>query len=119
MKFLVDENVHLAIYQFLKDQGYDTTSVAENYSSFEDLEILSIANKEKRVIITNDKDFGFLIYQQKLPHKGIILFRLKSELSELKIERLKVLFLKKLEFSDSFIVITENRIRIKGAGSII
>ena len=51
MKFLVDENFHLAIYQFLKDQGYDATSVAKDYSSFEDLEILSIANKEKRVII--------------------------------------------------------------------
>jgi len=58
MKFLVDENVHHAIYQFLKDQGFDVTSVARDYSSFDDKDILAIAHKEKRVIITNDKDFG-------------------------------------------------------------
>ena len=113
MKFLVDENVHHAIYLFLKNQGFDVTSAAQDYTSFMDKDILNIAFKQERIIITNDKDFGFLAYHQHLPHKGIILFRLKSEKPESKINRLTNLFQKNLDLSDSFTVITEDRIRIK------
>lgn len=113
MKFLVDENVHIAVYHFLKDQGFDVTSASEHFSSFEDKDILAIAYQEERTIITNDKDFGYLAYHQGLPHKGIILFRLTSERTEVKIERLKTLLQKDVDLAGAFVVITEDRIRIK------
>ena len=114
MKFLVDENFHLAIYQFLKDQGYDATSVAKDYSSFEDLEILSIANKEKRVIITNDKDFGELIFRYRKSSRGVILLRLKIDFPDYRI-KVVLMLIKKLGIglNKKFVVASEDRIRIK------
>ncbi len=113
MKFLVDENVHNAIYHLLKEEGYDVTSVAYDYSSLNDNDILDLAYRQDRVLITNDKDFGYLVYHKGLKHKGIILFRLKSEQPEIKINTLKELFQKDLDFTGSFIVITEDKIRIR------
>jgi len=48
--------------------------------SIEDHEVLEIARAEDRILITNDKDFGELIYRQQLEHTGVILFRLRDEL---------------------------------------
>lgn len=40
---------------------------------------MAIAFQEARILITNDRDFGELVVRQRLPHSGIILFRLKNE----------------------------------------
>jgi len=81
MKFLLDENVDLPLGDYLNARGYDVTAVALDYTrSIEDHEVLEIARAEDRILITNDKDFGELIYRQQLEHTGVILFRLRDEL---------------------------------------
>lgn len=113
MKFLIDENVHFDIFTFLKERDFDVISIAQDYSSIKDRDVLDLANKEGRIIITNDKDFGYLIYNQKLTHKGIVLFRLKTENPRAKIRRLESLIESNMELRNKFIVITEDRIRIR------
>lgn len=44
-----------------------------------DTDILSIANKDNRILLTTDKDFGELVFKEKLVHSGVILLRLKDE----------------------------------------
>jgi predicted nuclease of predicted toxin-antitoxin system len=41
--------------------------------------VLAIATAEQRVLLTNDKDFGELIFRRRLPHAGVILFRLAQQ----------------------------------------
>jgi predicted nuclease of predicted toxin-antitoxin system len=77
MKFLVDECTGILVSQKLKELKYDSVSVIECMKGAEDEEILRLAVKERRVIITNDKDFGRLAGFFKPP--GIILLRLKDE----------------------------------------
>ena len=78
-----------------------------------DKEILALANSDNRVLITNDKDFGQLVYKENLPHKGVILFRIMDESSEAKIKRLKEVFSKyENKFSSNFVVITSEKVRI-------
>ena len=77
LKFLVDECTGILVSQKLKELKYDSISVIECMKGAEDEEILKLAVKERRVIITNDKAFGRLASFFKPP--GIILLRLKDE----------------------------------------
>jgi predicted nuclease of predicted toxin-antitoxin system len=58
-----------------------------------DEKLLEIANREKRILITNDKDFGELTFRQKRISTGIILFGVKGENSRHKIRLLQKLLL--------------------------
>ncbi|HLB60820.1 MAG TPA: DUF5615 family PIN-like protein [Patescibacteria group bacterium] len=107
MKFIVDENVHLDVYHFLYRKGFDVVSVSLKSPSITDKEVLRIALREQRIIITGDKDFGDLVYHSKIPHCGIILFRLESETPSIKINRLDGLLSKKTGIEGKFIVVTD------------
>lgn len=114
MKFLVDESVEYSVVSFLRSLGYDTHSVSEQSPSLEDKSVLSIAYDEKRILITNDKDFGKLIHRIKLSHRGVILFRLWKEDGDSKIKRLKLLLDKfSNKLPNLFVVITENKVRFR------
>lgn len=100
---------------FLRQRGFDTTSIVRDYTrSLRDREILEIARREERIIITNDKDFGELVYRLSLPHCGVILFRLEDEAIEIKRALLDQLL---RQFGDrlptSFVVVTETKIRFR------
>lgn len=114
MKFFVDESVEYRIVVFLRNLGYDTVSVSESFPSLNDTDILSSAYKEKRILITNDKDFGELIFRCKLPHKGVILFRLSEETCQSKEQKLNYVLEKfKDKLSHSFTVVTDTKIRFR------
>jgi len=69
MKFLLDENVEFRIATFLTQEGHDVTAIAYDYPyALSDVQVLSIAASENRILITNDRDFGELIYRQKYAH---------------------------------------------------
>jgi len=68
MRFLLDESADFPVAAFLTDRGHDVTSIARDYpSALEDDEVLSIAQKEQRILITNDRDFGELVFRQQRP----------------------------------------------------
>ncbi|PIU36983.1 hypothetical protein CO005_02095 [Candidatus Roizmanbacteria bacterium CG_4_8_14_3_um_filter_34_9] len=114
MKFLIDESIEYRIVGFLRSLDYNTLSVAESFSSLDDKIILSIAYKESRIIITNDKDFGELIYKLQLPHKGIILIRLFEENYQSKEDKLKLILKKfKSKLQNTFTIVSKNKIRFK------
>ena len=79
MKFITDENLGIQIPRFLKSLDYDVISVIEVALSYPDIDILAIANKENRILLTTDKDFGELVFKEKLIHSGVILLRLRDE----------------------------------------
>jgi len=81
MKFLLDENTDRRLVPFLKNLGHDVTVIAIDYPhGLLDHEVLAIAVKQKRILLTQDtSDFGELIFRHRHPHCGVILFRFKSE----------------------------------------
>lgn len=113
MKFLIDENVGQSVIHYLKERGYDViVATAEELSGREDYFLLDYAYRENRVIITNDKDFGYLVYRQKLPARGVILFRFVQELPSLKISALETILSKGSDkILNYFIVVSEDKIR--------
>lgn len=76
--------------------------------------MLYLANQENRILITTDKDFGELVYVNKLIHSGIILLRLKNDSSKNKLKVLKSLLKTHLEeLEKAFTVVTDSKVRIK------
>lgn len=79
MKFLLDESTEYRIAAFLTDQGHDVAAIAHDYpAALPDGEVLAIAKREQRILITNDADFGELVFRHKQRHSGVILFRMGS-----------------------------------------
>lgn len=114
MKFLVDENVSFSIIQFLRELGFDVKSVSELYPSREDIFIFKEAYRENRIIVTNDKDFGYMIFKNNLPPVTVILLRFEDESAHGKLNAIKQLFtLPKEKLLNHFIVLSENKIRLR------
>jgi predicted nuclease of predicted toxin-antitoxin system len=77
MRFLLDEGLPFRLATHLHTLGHDVTAVGHDYPhALADQEILGIAVAELRIVLTNDKDFGDLIFRDRLRHAGVILFRL-------------------------------------------
>lgn len=76
MKLLADENIHADLVVWLRSTGHDVLYAAEVLRQVPDDELLAIARAEGRVIFTDDKDFGELVFRQQLATAGVILVRL-------------------------------------------
>ena len=110
MKFLVDESVGNRFAALFKSLGYDVIFVGEAIPEVDDAEVLSFAKHEKRVLITADKDFGFLIFKLNMLVDGLILFRIRTRDPEKRLEMARGI-LDKAE--GKFVVVKEGQIRIR------
>lgn len=78
----------------------------------DDDRILEKAVAEGLILITNDKDFGEMVFREKRPHRGIILLRLEDERPANKIRVLVHLIDRYADqLVGNFVVTTENRVR--------
>jgi len=112
LKFLVDESTGSKVAEKLKKMGFETVSVIEVMRGAEDEAVMRKDKEENRVILTNDKDFGWLATVHKLP--GVILLRLREDTAE---NRIKITHHIPEKYRDnvygSIIIATERRVRIK------
>jgi len=114
MKFLIDESVEKAIVDWLRDRKYDVIYIAESSPAITDEDVIELANSESRILITNDKDFGELIFRQGKITQGIILIRAANEEPLNKVRLVKeVLEKAKNKLERNFIVVNEMGIRIR------
>ena len=107
MKFVADENLGIRVPKYLKGLGFDIISVIVLAKGKPDVDILALANKQDRILITLDKDFGELLFKEKLIHSGVILLRLKDESVENKKKVLVKELKSKKNFSGKFTVIRD------------
>ena len=113
MKFIVDECTGDTVAKWLKISGFEVYSVFAENRGADDEWILEKAIKENYIVITNDKDFGELVFRQRKGHRGVIFLRLQKESNENKIETIKKVLERCSEkLCDSFIVASEDFVRI-------
>lgn len=72
LKFLLDANVGTTVGSFLKAEGHNVASVTDLDPRMTDQKILELAHREDQILVTCDKDFGDLIFNKNLPHKGVV-----------------------------------------------
>jgi predicted nuclease of predicted toxin-antitoxin system len=103
------------VVEELRKKGFDVLSVAEDMRGFDDEKILKTAIRENRILVTNDKDFGEMVYRGKIKRRGVVLLRLRDDSFENTLKCLSRLFDKfgrTLQQKD-LVVVTEKSIRIR------
>jgi predicted nuclease of predicted toxin-antitoxin system len=114
MKFLADECCDAPLVHALRQDGHDVLYAVESLRGATDDELLSRAFSEQRFLLTEDKDFGELVYRLQRPAHGIILMRFDVAERGLKIPRLRNLLKQDPEqWVGALTVLEANKIRFR------
>jgi predicted nuclease of predicted toxin-antitoxin system len=88
MRWLLDECVDAELVEGLRRSGHDVVYVAEIAPRASDTEVMELAEREGRLLLTEDKDFGELVFRQRRPVPGLVLLRIGATERQRKSERL-------------------------------
>ena len=115
MRFLLDQDVWRVTENFLKDLKHDVLSVSEiGFSQSSDFDLLKIAQEQKRIFVTRDRDFGNLVFVKNLG-SGVIYLRISPSTIN-SVHKEIELILKKYEEKDlrnAFITVEAGRYRFR------
>ena len=75
MRFLADESCDFILVRALRAAGHDVLAVSEITPRAEDSEVIALALREERILLTEDKDFGQLVYAHGEETLGVIFLR--------------------------------------------
>lgn len=114
MRFLADECCDAALVDALRDDGHDVLYAIESLRGATDDDILAHAFSERRILLTEDKDFGELVYRFRRPTHGIVLLRFDVTARALKIPRLRYLLDQEAErLPGAFVVLEVDKVRVR------
>ena len=112
---LLDENIPNAAAELLQKNIPNVKHISDQSAGMDDQEVLEIATKENRILITFDKDFGYLVFKENFPKiPGVVLLRFDPVSPQQiagKILDLIIGYHKQLH--GSFTVVEEDRVRIR------
>jgi len=111
MRFLVDECTGKKLAKLLEKESHDVLFVGDVMPSASDDEVIRRAEKDNRILITDDRDFVELVFRLGKPTKGVILLRTGVNPEK----RLKALvkLLRNYEIAEKFVVLKEDSVRIR------
>lgn len=112
MRWLADECVHAPVVAGLRAEGHDVIYAAETARQSSDVSLSAEALRTGRILLTEDKDFGELAFQEKRSIGGTVLLRFAPARRSLKWPQLKAAIEKHREaLYRGFTVVEEHRIR--------
>lgn len=117
MRFLLDESTDARLAAWLRSLDHDVTAIAADHpASLKDQDVLAIARREQRILITDDRDFGELIFARRQPHRGVIYLRL-GEYADLRIKKDRIAHVLKhyADVLDRFLVVTRRHVRVRSS----
>jgi predicted nuclease of predicted toxin-antitoxin system len=80
VRWLIDECVDATLVAGLRESGHDAVYMSDVAPRATDVEVMNRAHRESRLLLTEDKDFGDLVFRQARPVPGIVLLRIDSVL---------------------------------------
>ena len=75
MKVLADECCDDGLVQALLDAGHDVLSVSSHSPGASDDDVLRLAVGSRRLLLTEDRDFGELVFAGQSEHEGVLYLR--------------------------------------------
>jgi predicted nuclease of predicted toxin-antitoxin system len=119
VRWLADECVAAALVAFLRAGGHDVLYVAEVAAGLSDADVITLASREMRLLFTEDKDFGDLVFRRERAVPGVVLMRIDAEKPLLKATRLAAAIERYGEgFFGRYMVIEEGRFRSRRLWSV-
>ena len=112
MNFLLDQSTDARLVPWLTGRGHNALRIGRDYPpGLPDEEVLAIATREGRILITDDRDFGELVFRHRQPHTGVIYLRLASYSFALTTARLEDVLTNYADRLDRFLVVTPASVR--------
>lgn len=113
-QFLADESCDFAVVRALRSVGYNVIAVAEVIPSASDEQVLQFAAREKRILLTEDKDFGEWVFAHRKKMAGVLLIRFPGSARSLLVESVMELVARYGgNLAGAFTVIEPGRARIR------
>ncbi len=117
LRFLIDENLPFSLVESLKSRGFTAYRLRDvGLKGEEDDKVADYAFKNSFILITLDKDFGYIYHQLYRGKLTILIIRVKPAIPNKIVEGMDKL-IQKIDFSKyrgKLIIATEKRIRIIG-----
>jgi len=113
LRFLADESRDFAVVRDLRAHGYDVLAVSEVTQRSDDRELIEQAYREKRVLLTEDKDFGWLVFVSREASAGVILVRFPGDARQTMVQAVRQLVQEQGEqLVSAFVVVQPGHIRV-------
>jgi predicted nuclease of predicted toxin-antitoxin system len=114
VNFVADESIDQEIVKRVREDGHTVSYVAEMDPGISDDDVLRLANKQSALLITADRDFGELVFRQRLATNGVLLIRLAGLSQSRRAEMVSSAIKKHVsEIPNAFSVVTPGTIRIR------
>lgn len=115
MNLLADESVDKQIVERLRQDGHELLYIAEMEPGITDAVVLERANERTALLLTMDKDFGELVFQEgQLASGGVVLIRLAGLSTDRKADIVSSAFNQyATELLHAFSVVSPGRVRIR------
>ena len=114
MRLILNENIPTIVVEALRAGGHDVLSVKETMRGASDAAVVQRANDERRLVVTQDKDFGELAFRRGVrATSGVILFRLSGSTPDADLRRMVSVIEGRTAWEGVFAVATDNRLRLR------
>ncbi len=113
IRFLADESCDFAVVRALRAEGYDVLAVSEVMQRSDDRDLIEWAQREKRVLLTEDKDFGWLVYVSHVDSAGVILIRFPGDARATMVQTVRRIIQQEgHQLPHAFVVVQPGHVRI-------
>jgi predicted nuclease of predicted toxin-antitoxin system len=111
---VADENIDKEIVDRLRADGHNVVYIADDDGGIDDQTVLDRSLRFDGVLLTADKDFGDLVFRQRLLHSGVLLIRLAGINSDVKAGLVAATFDQHgEELSSGFAVLNKRSLRFR------
>jgi predicted nuclease of predicted toxin-antitoxin system len=113
-RFLFDENIPRELGLVAHEEGFDVAFIVDLAPGRPDHDVLATGFREKRVVVTEDTDFGRLVFSARAESRGVILIRIDAWKRELRRDRFRWLLRENANrVEHHFTVLRETSLRIR------
>ena len=114
MRFLADESCDFAVVRALRSASHDVATVRDLAPGAPDKEVVRITHAQERILITEDRDFGRLVFVSTTESPGILYLRFPpaSARRAMVATVLALVNRKDFSFDRHFVVVQPGRIRV-------
>lgn len=114
MRWIADECISARLVKLLREAGHDVAYAAEIAAGVSDRELIDLAHRENRLLLTDDKDFGDLVIRRRWAVPGVILMRVTSEQPQVRWQRLRAAIARfEQSMQGRYVVIEDARFRVR------
>ena len=113
MKFLLDVHIGTSIARALASKGHDVLRAATAHADWSDADLLTLAVRQRRVLVTEDRDFSDLIFRRGASAPMSVLYlRCEPDEQPLMADRI-LLVLENVELEGHMVVVKPAGFRLR------